>query len=299
MTIPEILEQITPYTGKYPRAAMEAAVKQQEAITPELVRILESMAAAPAAWLNATDRMDHMFAAYFLAQFREKAAFPLLIKAISGPGDVAEDLFGETVTDGLSQILGSVYDGNAALLQGIVENPDLDEFVRDAALQTHVVLVASGQMSRDDAIAYLRSLFEGKLEREPSCVWSGLAMAVIELAATELMGEARRAYDEGLVDPSVIRLEDYEQETSDPEARTFERRTLISDAIAETEWWAAFDEELHTIESSSPELPPEFVELPASVPYAPPAPYIRGPKTGRNDPCTCGSGKKYKKCCGA
>jgi uncharacterized protein YecA (UPF0149 family) len=23
------------------------------------------------------------------------------------------------------------------------------------------------------------------------------------------------------------------------------------------------------------------------------------PKPGRNDPCTCGSGKKYKKCCGA
>ena len=23
-----------------------------------------------------------------------------------------------------------------------------------------------------------------------------------------------------------------------------------------------------------------------------------GPKTGRNDPCPCGSGKKYKKCCG-
>jgi uncharacterized protein YecA (UPF0149 family) len=26
---------------------------------------------------------------------------------------------------------------------------------------------------------------------------------------------------------------------------------------------------------------------------------IRGkPKVGRNDPCPCGSGKKYKKCCG-
>jgi uncharacterized protein YecA (UPF0149 family) len=24
-----------------------------------------------------------------------------------------------------------------------------------------------------------------------------------------------------------------------------------------------------------------------------------GEKIGRNDPCTCGSGKKYKKCCGA
>ncbi|ODS91702.1 MAG: hypothetical protein ABS45_10015 [Comamonas sp. SCN 65-56] len=31
-----------------------------------------------------------------------------------------------------------------------------------------------------------------------------------------------------------------------------------------------------------------------------PLPYERGaPKVGRNDPCPCGSGKKYKKCCGA
>lgn len=25
---------------------------------------------------------------------------------------------------------------------------------------------------------------------------------------------------------------------------------------------------------------------------------VKGAKIGRNDPCTCGSGKKYKKCCG-
>jgi len=29
-----------------------------------------------------------------------------------------------------------------------------------------------------------------------------------------------------------------------------------------------------------------------------PAPIKAGPKVGRNDPCPCGSGKKYKKCCG-
>ncbi|GFO60274.1 UPF0225 protein [Geomonas silvestris] len=27
-------------------------------------------------------------------------------------------------------------------------------------------------------------------------------------------------------------------------------------------------------------------------------PLVRGPKIGRNDPCSCGSGQKYKKCCG-
>ncbi len=28
-------------------------------------------------------------------------------------------------------------------------------------------------------------------------------------------------------------------------------------------------------------------------------PIVRGEKVGRNDPCPCGSGRKYKKCCGA
>ncbi len=30
-----------------------------------------------------------------------------------------------------------------------------------------------------------------------------------------------------------------------------------------------------------------------------PAPVVNTAKVGRNDPCPCGSGKKYKKCCGA
>jgi uncharacterized protein len=33
--------------------------------------------------------------------------------------------------------------------------------------------------------------------------------------------------------------------------------------------------------------------------YAPREPIRKSPEPGRNDPCPCGSGKKYKKCCGA
>jgi preprotein translocase subunit SecA len=34
-------------------------------------------------------------------------------------------------------------------------------------------------------------------------------------------------------------------------------------------------------------------------PYERQEPIVREtPKIGRNDPCPCGSGKKYKKCCG-
>jgi uncharacterized protein len=43
-------------------------------------------------------------------------------------------------------------------------------------------------------------------------------------------------------------------------------------------------------EASSGALP-----FPANLPVAP----VRNHTAGRNDPCPCGSGKKYKKCCGA
>ncbi|MGA9163533.1 MAG: UPF0149 family protein [Thiobacillus sp.] len=33
--------------------------------------------------------------------------------------------------------------------------------------------------------------------------------------------------------------------------------------------------------------------------FVPHAPIRKAPEPGRNDPCPCGSGKKYKKCCGA
>jgi preprotein translocase subunit SecA len=39
------------------------------------------------------------------------------------------------------------------------------------------------------------------------------------------------------------------------------------------------------------ELPPQEPEI--QVTY-----YREEPKVGRNEPCPCGSGKKYKKCCG-
>ena len=38
-------------------------------------------------------------------------------------------------------------------------------------------------------------------------------------------------------------------------------------------------------------------ELSETPPSSPTLPLVGAPKIGRNDPCSCGSGKKYKKCC--
>ncbi|MBX3418050.1 MAG: SEC-C domain-containing protein [Pirellulaceae bacterium] len=38
-------------------------------------------------------------------------------------------------------------------------------------------------------------------------------------------------------------------------------------------------------------------EFPKKTNVTPCSTIRSGPKVGRNDPCPCGSGKKYKKCC--
>ena len=61
-------------------------------------------------------------------------------------------------------------------------------------------------------------------------------------------------------------------------------------------------EDIAEIEASAPDLIGECVEALyawRTNPIAAAGPAKKGPKVGRNDPCPCGSGKKFKKCCGA
>jgi SWIM/SEC-C metal-binding protein len=46
-----------------------------------------------------------------------------------------------------------------------------------------------------------------------------------------------------------------------------------------------------------PDKPENIVDLEKLL--NPPTPLRNPVKVGRNDPCSCGSGRKYKKCCGA
>jgi hypothetical protein len=62
MTIPEILKELEPYTGRFPKKAMQAAIEQREAITPELLRVLETVAENPVEFAQRKDYMLHLFA---------------------------------------------------------------------------------------------------------------------------------------------------------------------------------------------------------------------------------------------
>ena len=302
MTIPEILRELEPYIGRFPMDAMRSAVEQREGITPELLRVMEAVADDPVKHAERKDYMLPLFALHLLAQFREKRAYAPIIKMFSSPGETPFDLFGDTVTERLSRILASVYDGNPAPLRGLVESDEVNEYVRSAALDAFLVLEHTGQMPRAEVVDYFRSLFHGKLQRTHSYAWDGFVCAVADLPAPELLEDVRQAYADGLVDDTVADLEGIERDMmAAPKPWRRDRQRIITDAIAEMEWWASFHPEdsrpKKLPKSQAPMLPPA-TPAPSTSSYVPPKPLVREPKLGRNDPCPCGSGKKYKKCCG-
>lgn len=299
MEIDEILEEFSWFDGKFEREAVEAAVARRDEIIPELLLVLEEIGDPElAAGLDADgEYMAHLYAMFLLAQFRETRAYPLLVKIASLPSDLIESLFGDCITENFGSVLASVCGGNLDGIQSIIENPDADEWVRGSALAALVTLVATGLKSREEILSYFASLFHGKLADRNEIVWSDLVLYSADLYAPELLREIEKAYEQGLIDTTMITLDDVKGDLAQGEEWALAKlaadshRRLVDDTVKEMEWWASFNED----KTRRPQ------PLEAVNPWrdAIDTGYKRiAPKIGRNDPCLCASGKKYKKCCG-
>lgn len=304
MTVAEILDELAFYTGEFPRAAVEAAVERREEIVPELLRILDEVIEEPEA-LRDEDFMGHVYALFLLSQFREPAAYPRVLRLARLSSDLVDVAWGDMVTEDLPRmlaVLAVLADGDDASIRALVEDPEVDEWVRGSAVEALQEMVLAGRLSREAVVAYLGELLGGRLEREHSNVWNSVVSSALDLHATELAADIQRAFEEGLMDPSYVSPEEVAYELAEEREVVLERsrdrsRGPIESTIEEMSGWVCFSDDNPNITASLPE------GLPPSAPFGPgealwPEPYIReGQKVGRNDPCPCGSGKKYKKCC--
>jgi len=159
MKIKEVLRELEFNYGTFPGKAIEEAVANKERITPELLRIIEEASQNVQELVYQEGYMAHIYAMYLLAQFQEERAYPLIVNFFSIPGEITLDLTGDVVTEDLGRILASVCHGDTSLMKQLVENEDANEYVRDAALKGLLILVAVGEKSREEIIAYYQSLF--------------------------------------------------------------------------------------------------------------------------------------------
>ncbi len=289
-----LIKEIEYNNGKFPKETLQKAIAQREEIIPELLEILDYTCQNAEQLAEEENYIAHIYALYLLAQFREEKAYPLIYNLLNKPQDILNNLLGDVITEGLPGILASVCGGDIELIKKIIENAQIDEFIRGSALNSLVILVAQGIKSRDEVLNYFGNLFRGKLERTYSHVWDDLVACSSRLYPEEIIGDIELAYDEELVNPLYIDLEDIQAQlrknkrTVLSELYNAIRYQLINDTIHELEGWACFDEKNHDIS----------IPLNDILKFNKQEPYRKEFKVGRNDPCPCGSGKKYKKCCG-
>jgi hypothetical protein len=293
-----ILSELEQNRGYFPREAVEEAMRRKEEITPHLVRSLQEAAATPVKPKDGETSFFPLYAMYLLAQFREPRAYPIIMELCRHPRESLEALIGDTISNGLSHIIASVFDGDVMPIKSIIENSSVDEYVRGSAIHSLSILVYEGVLDRADVITYLAELFRTRLEKEYSHVWDALASEATDLHAISLADDIRGAYEKELLWPGYMQPEEVDRIFAMQEevvlAKSKEQHGgLIDDVVEEMHWWACFKpQESRPLENGEPFF--DQAGLHARV-----GTVVRSePKIGRNAPCSCGSGKKYKKCCG-
>ena len=312
MTPSDIKKALSVVSPDLPVLAIRAAIEQQQEITPVLLKGLDVVKIREKCSSSASKSRFAVHALYLLAQFGESRAWPLVIELFSSMSaqeniSIGDD-FDEIVCDSLSQIFATLSNGDIRPLQSIIENTSIDEYVRDAALSALVVLYQQRDLEFQELTSYLHQLYQFGLEQERNQVWNAWVQACYNTQPDSFMDALKALYEQELADPYYITLEELSGRCGmEPEAI---RRTVmlqeadyycyITDAIAGLRKLSCYSGEENELLKSMENMVINQT-APISSPQSPAPSFFPGAAdysgVGRNDPCPCGSGKKFKKCC--
>jgi hypothetical protein len=304
----EILKPLEYLDQPYPRDAMEQAVANRELVVPDLKKSIEWTIAEFETASGDLDYVLNLYALYLLAYFRETSFLPTVIDLCRMPE--IDDFLDDQVTL-MSKILASLSIDQPHLLHAIIEDPHANEYIRNGALEALTIHYFQKNLPEPEFKAYLKHLFEKGLEQEASFIWDGAVQTVCDFQFQEFEPEVRFAFENGLAHPGVMGYEEALDQLFGRKPSFFDETPLhyIDDVHGEIEWWACFHEDKEDTEHDSEDDSDDFEhtpfmprsnEEPALLSSRPvQTPIVKTtPKIGRNEPCPCGSGLKYKKCCG-
>ena len=233
-----------------------------------------------------------LIAFHLLGQWRERSAYRPLARFLRRP-DV-ESILGDATTETCHRVMASVFDGDPRPIYDIVQDYEADEFVRGRIFDTLVILVFRGELDRTAVADFLRSAFDDLQPQEQCAVWDGWQGAVARLALIELEPLVRQAFRRGFIDDMSMSLKNFEDDLRQACAgrplQPWQQKEYepFGDLIDELSNWAGFKPTQHRDQIASGWRPDPWPAMPARNPFR---------NVGRNDPCPCGSGKKFKKCC--
>lgn len=317
MTPAEIKKVLSQVLTELPSVALREALDQQEAMMPMLLKALDDARIRGGRSSSASKSRFAIHALYLLTELREIKAWPLVIELFSSMSaqdniSIGDD-FDEVVCDSLSQIFATLCPKqnpeDFRPLKSIIENSSIDEYVRDAALSALVVCYQQGDLNIEDLKDYLHQLYNFGLEQEKNQVWNAWVQACYNSEPDGFMEALQHLYENELADPYYITLEELQERCGKGpdmihklvmhQEGDFYR--YITDARAGLKSLSCYSGEANELLKSMENMvinqtQPVSQTTPShTIPIQPGmADYDN---VGRNDPCPCGSGKKFKKCC--
>ena len=302
-----IIDRLDNPEGGFPWDAIEEARKRSKEITPHLIRLIED-ATHDCRQGHLDDCYGHFISAFLLAEFRAVEAWPALRDAITLPDDKPDQLFGDAITEDLGCIIATLTGDGLELIDDLITDQSVDEFVRWAVSETVLYRVRDGILSREDAIAWLAAQLEKAIENKDE-IAEGLVVRLEDLAAETTLPLIERALAAGIIDEDLNSLDDVKESFARGDETFNEAMARLhhpDGLIDHLQRWTSFEDHAPDWDSEIDDFTDESFE-----PYesfdALEDDYIsvndttvrnEGVKIGRNDKCPCGSGKKYKKCCG-
>ncbi|CCV10869.1 DUF1186 domain-containing protein [Mesorhizobium sp. STM 4661] len=281
-----------------PDVAIGLCTIRIEESAPALLAILTR--AADGAALSDDEEMLLFRGLHILGGARHSDACQPLLRLLRRPDDELDSLIGDTVTETLASIVAGVFDGDVDALFGIIADRSVDEFIRDAALGAVTFLTWDGRIERGRTQQFLERFHKERLADDDDYAWIGWLEAIAMLALRDLAPLVHSAWDEGRVPSGVLDRSHFESDLLDAEQRPddidrFKDANLgyIDDVLVALDWTRGLhlDEDIGLDEEDwqSPWPDRDWSNItPATNPLR---------DIGRNDPCPCGSGKKFKKCC--
>jgi hypothetical protein len=282
----EIIRQLGSGEG-IPTEAIRAATADRATVTPLLLDAIERCEP------NGEVEEDGLFIAFhLLGQWREKSAYRTLARFLRRP-DV-ESIIGDATTETSHKVMANVFDGDPRPIYDIIQDTEADESVRARMFDALVILAFRNELDRAEIADFLRSRFNDLQPRDQAVVWDGWQGAIALLGLADLAPLVREAFQRGFVDEVLGELKDFEEDLSRARAgRPLESWRSsdyepFGDVVDELSHWAGFKPKRPTDQAADRWRPDPWPGMPVRNPFR---------DVGRNDPCPCGSGKKFKKCC--
>ena len=297
MTLDDCVAALADIQTALPRDAMGWALDHWDEAGPRFAAMLD-------AYARGEDRSEAAGNVLFpvihmQAEKSDSSAFGPLCRLLLDH-EAASLVLGDGITETLGRVLVSTYDGNLAAVAEVVGHEGDEDYIRHAALLAMAYLTRTGSIAHADMRAYLLRWLDELKPRYENIIWEAWALTVAHLGYADLAGHVEELYRKEFIDPFLMRLPDFHKElrlTLDDPARMdgFERDGTgpFGSAVEELGWVSYSDgpaDRGGREWDKEPPLDPDWE--PPTMPITNP---LRG--VGRNDPCPCGSGKKYKKCC--